>query len=426
MTTMEKATPTTETPNPPASGRPESGWWSRVFALLSSQKLAVVLLVLLAMLTFLGTLAQKDQGLYFVQKEYFESWYVLPRLFGFLVLPLPGAVPVLTLLFVNLVVGGFVRVRWSMRNIGILITHCGIALLLLAGLVKIAMSDAGHLSLYEGATGSRIVSPHDWELALMRRDGDDIVERVVPADLIADAVDTRVRIPGDGLPFSVEVHHFSEHCRPTRKGPMFEAPAPVVDGVFLGSGPRFIWDASDREMQLPGCYVTAVDHETGETHQGILWADDRLGGGRPHMPFTFESGGQTWGLELRHKTWNAPFSIRLDQFKKTDHPGTMNPRDYSSWVTVLEPGSEPRPVHIYMNEPLRKDGLIFFQSNWGPQPPRQGPPWYSVFEVARNPSDQWPLWASLVILAGLLIHFGRMLFTHIGRENRRRAQEVVT
>ena len=393
-------------------------------AFLSSMKLSVVLLVLLAILTFLGTLAQKDQGLYFVQKEYFESWFVFPRLFGFLVLPLPGAVPVLALLFLNLLVGGLVRLRWSARNFGILVTHCGIALLLLSGFVKLSMSDAGHMFLYEGETGSRIISPHDWELALMRQDGDEVVERVVPGDVLEAAVGgRRVRLPGEGLPFSVEVHHFLPHCRPTRVGPRFEPRAPVVDGVFLGAAPQFIWAASDREMQLPGCYVTVVDSAGGDSRQAILWADDRLGGGRDLQPFTFESGGQTWGLELRHKTWNSPFSLRLDRFKKTDHPGTMTPRDYSSWVTVLEPEKQPRPVHIYMNEPLRKDGLIFFQSNWGPQPPRSGPPWYSVFEVARNPSDQWPLWASLVILAGLVIHFGAKLLKYIGRESRRREVE---
>jgi hypothetical protein len=60
-----------------------------------------------------------------------------------------------------------------------------------------------------------------------------------------------------------------------------------------------------------------------------------------------------------------------------------------------------------MNQPLRKDGYVFFQTDWGPKPgsAMRGPPWYSVFEVAKNPSAAWPKYASYVILAGLLVHF---------------------
>ena len=45
--------------------------------ILGSMKLSVVIVVLLGLLTWLGTLAQVDKGLYEVQKDYFESWLVV-------------------------------------------------------------------------------------------------------------------------------------------------------------------------------------------------------------------------------------------------------------------------------------------------------------------------------------------------------------
>ena len=45
----------------------------QVYDWLSSMKLTVVLLVLLGLLTWLGTLEQVDHGLFNVQKKYFES-----------------------------------------------------------------------------------------------------------------------------------------------------------------------------------------------------------------------------------------------------------------------------------------------------------------------------------------------------------------
>lgn len=428
MTILERevAPPRVDAPAPVARrGEPDSPIQS-VFGLLTSMKLTVVLLVILALLTWLGTLAQVDRGIYYVQKEYFESWYVLPRLpwLG-IVLPLPGAVPVLALLFLNLVVGGLARMRWSIRNAGILITHLGIAFLLVAGFVKMEMSYAGHLSLYESETGNAIRSLHDWELALLRQDGDQVVERTVSGDVIEGATHgQRVRVPGEGLPFTLEVHHFFEHCMPMRKGPQFAATAPLVDNVFLAADPRFLMSAKDREQKLAGCYVTVLPKDGSREVQGILWAADMLTATAPkHQPFTFEMGGQTWGVELRHKVWNLPFDVRLDKFQKTDHPGTSMPRDFSSWVTVFEEERTPREAHIYMNEPLRKDGYVFYQTSWGPQQ-GGGPPWYSVFEVASNPSDQWPKYACFVIGIGLLIHFLVKLLRFISRESQRRVREA--
>jgi len=70
---------------------------------------------------------------------------------------------------------------------------------------------------------------------------------------------------------------------------------------------------------------------------------------------------------------------------------------------------------------LRRDGYVLFQSGWGPQGPGGqplGPPWYSVFEVAANPSDTWPKIACWVIAGGLLIHFAMKLWRFLSSSTR--------
>jgi hypothetical protein len=395
--------------------------WRRAVELFASMKLTVVLLLCFGVLTFAGTLAQKDLGLFVAQRDFFESFYVVwdtgialgsDRV---LKVPLPGGYLLMLVLFANIVVGGLVRLRWRWRNAGILVTHLGIALLLLAGWVKLHFSIAGHVALFEGRQTASMVSFHDFELALVRRDGDRIVERTVPAADLAGARNRgTVTIADAALPFTIEVSHWLDNCRPQPKGPMFDVDVPVVDDgqgglLYLHELPL----QEERERNVSGCYVT-VRPRGGEAQRSLLWGFDRRPWDDVQRPFTFEVQGQQWGLDLRRVTWDLPFTVRLDRFQKTDHPGTVSPRDYSSWISVLEPGGGERPVHIYMNHPLRRDGLVFYQTNWGPQVPRGmppgGPPWYSVFEVARNPSDAWPKYASYVILAGLLLHFvGKLL-----------------
>ena len=49
---------------------------------------------------------------------------------------------------------------------------------------------------------------------------------------------------------------------------------------------------------------------------------------------------------------------------------------------------------------------------------RPGERMFSVFAVVRNPSDQWPLYACIVIAAGMLMHFGRKLLRYVRSEVR--------
>lgn len=411
---------------PPQPQEPASPGRAIVQA-LGSMKLTVVVLLLLALLTLLGTFAQQDQGLFYVVRDYFTSLYVLHDT-GIHIgsrtirIPLPGAYPLLALLTVNLIVGGLLRMKWQLRNAGILITHAGMLLLLFAGFVKMHWSYSGHVSLREGETSQTIVSFHDYELALIRSDGEQFFERTVPESALQGARNGTVVLRGEGLPFEVRVHHWLDNCRPTPKGPMFDAPTPVVgDGAGPGVFLRPMEPHMEREANQPGCYVTVVENDGGTTHEGILYGLEL----RPHdhvrYPFTFEVGGTTWGLDLRRVVWDLPFAVRLDRFQKEDHPGTMTPRDFSSFVTVQEPGGAERKVHIFMNQPLRKDGYVFFQTNWGPQPGSgmRGPPFWSVFEVADNPSDAWPKYASYVILIGLLWHFVQKLLRHLRSSNYR-------
>ena len=422
------------------------GAWS--LGALSSMKLAVVLLVLLGMLTWLGTLAQIEDGLWKAQRDYFESWFLVADLElswwgrpvlpddqgrGFVLrIPMPGAYPVMGLLFVNLLVGGMLRMRWQMRNIGVLVIHVGIALLLLAGFVKMEFSYSGGLALFEDPAGSRrdparlyqsstFVSFHDYELALLRTQGDTVEERVVAeADLLA-ATDGIVTLRADDLPFTVEVSHWMERCRPMAKGPMFEAAAPVVDdgeggpGVFLSE----LEPLPERGANTAGAYVTVIS-AAGERLQGIVYGSEMRPYQKQRFPFTFEIDGQRWGLDLRRVVYDLPFDVRLKRFVKRDHPGTLTAADYRSFVEI--PEESDREVQIYMNTPLRKDGFVMYQTSWGPQVggrPDGGPPFYSVFEIAENPSDKWPEYSCWVIALGLLIHFTVKLSKFLGSSTRR-------
>ena len=378
-----------------------------VFALLSSLELAVVLVVYLGILTWLGTLAQVELGLFRTQQIYFEGWFV-PILGG--LLRIPGAYPVMALMCINLLLGGIARMRWNWRNAGILVTHLGIAMLFLQGFVKMHYSTSGHLTLYEKQQGASFVSFHDWEIALYEQKGDTVRERVVPAAAFKQAVGVVPAVVGaPDLPFAVEIRHFHENTTPLPKGPMVQTTMPVVNGVFLQVDAQ----APERERNIAGCYATIRGTASNQVlAEAVLWGLSR---DQRRQPFTFEVDGTRWGIDLRRVTQDLPFSVKLDRFVRVTYPGTELPKEFSSYVTVRDEDGNTESSHIYMNAPLRKDGFVLYQASWGPE--RGGPPYFSQFEVARNPSDRWSIVACAVIGIGMTVHFLRKLLNYIRSEN---------
>lgn len=410
---------------------------------LGSMKLSVWLVLLLAVLTWLGTLAQSTRSTYDVQREYFESWFVIAELpLSFwgkalfltdqgqpwaLRIPLPGAYPVMALLFVNLIVGGLLRMKWNARNTGILITHFGIAFLLVAGFVKLHYSYAGALSLFETPKdpsqvldrrvyqSSRFVSFHDFELALLVDKGDTIEERVIPeAQLWGARGDGSVTLRAEGLPFTVQVSHWIDNSQVLPKGPMVRTTMPVVDGAFLQPVTPQPGVQPKSEGEFAGCYVKVFEGGSVAA-EGIVYGMPRMPMDKARYPFTFKIKDQRYGLDLRHVVYDLPFAMRLDKFQKLDHPGTMSPRDFRSFVSVLG-GAADQSAEVFMNNPLRKDGYVIYQTSWGPSV--GGPPFFSVFEVSYNPSDIWPAVACIVIWIGLTVHFLLKLFRFLHSSTR--------
>ena len=139
----------------------------KVIQFLAGFKFASILLLLLALLTFFGTLEQVDYGLHLTIHKYFtwKNFIVRPDLDinGKVVPipPLPGAYWVSALLFINMLLGGIIKLRKNWKKAGIFLSHLGILLLLLGGFVTHHYSRRGNMALYEGETSNVAQAYHD-------------------------------------------------------------------------------------------------------------------------------------------------------------------------------------------------------------------------------------------------------------------------
>ena len=87
------------------------------------------------------------------------------------------------------------------------------------------------------------------------------------------------------------------------------------------------------------------------------------------------------------------------------YQGTDIPKDYRSRVLVENTATgEKRETEIYMNQPLRYEGLTFFQSQMG-QDQRNEQIKTSGLQVVKNPSWLTPYLGCLVVGLGMLWQF---------------------
>ncbi len=405
----------------PAPSKPVS-LVERFINFLSSFGLAAVLLILLLILTWMGTLQQQYDTIYEVQERYFRSAFLVHYVGGKYPIPLVGGYVLLPLLALNLFFGGLMRMRKGASTLGVFVIHIGIVILFAGSFVEDMLSTKGAMQVWEPRPGDTrdtagsFQSYEEWEVAVIRPDADgSTTEFVIPhGEFDGLGEDDEARCYSAELPFDVFLGDYMENSKLSRN--------PVA---AQGESPYILerQDAVTKEQKdagrgnAAGLRVRLVEKASGKVHRGVLW------GGRGDT-FRTTLAGQPWGVTIRKRSWDLPFTIHLTKFIHEVHPGTGMPRRYSSYVTMTpDPGSSAseRDVHITMNEPLREDKYTLYQSGWGPQMGAPGRRMHSVFAVVRNPSDQVPLYACIVIGFGLLIHFGRKLVLYLKAEARKRA-----
>lgn len=111
------------------------------------------------------------------------------------------------------------------------------------------------------------------------------------------------------------------------------------------------------------------------------------------------------GSELQMLIWpemfKLPFTITLDRFKMDTNPGTNDPASYESFVNLDENG-ELSQAHVFMNNPLKRAGLTFYQSSYFQLEDGQ---YGSVFSVNKDPGRALKYGGSFLLVIGCILHY---------------------
>jgi len=380
-----------------------------LFQFFSSLKLTVVLLSFSMVLIFFGTLDQVQYGIWHTQKLYFESFLVVwaypeqapgYEFLSWLHIPMPGGYLLGGLLFVNLIAAHVTRFKLSWKKSGIFLVHFGLILLLVSELLTDILAVESQMPVDEGGTANYSQAFRANELVFIDRSHPEY-DRVhsIPATLLkpgkeVDVPDTDLRIR------TISYYPNAQIGRATNGAPV-DTPANRGAAVRMGIVVTPMAETyAEGDINTATAFVEVLE---GERSLGIWLVSNVIDERFP--PQMVEAGDQAWEIALRFTRHYYPFEIELIDFSHDKYPGTDIPFNFSSEVMVRHQDStKNQKALIYMNHPLRYEGLTFYQASFANQDTT------SIFQVVRNPGWLLPYVAVLLMGLGMCVQFGMHFF----------------
>lgn len=162
---------------------------------------------------------------------------------------------------------------------------------------------------------------------------------------------------------------------------------------FSGSLPQFIYHPGEPNKDEKFNQMAArirLTLPTGESKEA--WFSDR-----ETQNITLNSLALT-GF-IGRKSMPLPFSLTLEKFKMDKIPGTNDPASFESFVNVSD---QKELAHIYMNNPLKKGNLTFYQSSYFQD---EGGEFQSVLSMNKDPGRWVKYLGSLFLILSLILHY---------------------
>jgi hypothetical protein len=368
---------------------------------LTSLKLTVFCLGCAMILVFLGTLDQVNIGVYEAENRYFKSFflYFTPPGTTLKIPWFPSGYLVGGLLLVNLIAAHLARFKFSWKKAGILVLHSGVILLLLGQLFTSLFQVESQMRLDQGETKNYSLSYYHDELAVIDTsapDSDQVIS--IPDSQLAKG--HKIGLPVDSL--EVGINEFFPNSALFRPDQL-----PSSNYPHLQIGPMAVSVERERtykenERNMPTAAVSVL-------RDGKPFGSWSLAAGFPR-PVSFQAGGKSYQIVLRPKRFYEPFAIQLVQFSHDRYAGTEIPKNFSSRIRLLDPSRhEDRETLIYMNHPLRYQGMTFYQSGFDNNDTT------TILQVVKNPSWLIPYISCTLIAFGMVLQFGMHLTSFVRR-----------
>ena len=355
---------------------------NRIIKFLSSPKIFVFGIAWMIVLVIIGTLAQRNIGLYQAQQIFFSSWIAWIKF-----IPIPSGRLLMLIISINLLFY-FVRPNiFKFPKLGITITHLGALLLLLGGGITAYYSQEGRMAIEEGKINNYFEDYYQKEFIVVDISNPEydvyttFNEKILFNQNILSSKTT--------LPFKFEILRFFKNCEPIRRDYL-------GDKETHGFAKNFYLEKleieKEYERNIAGIVINVSCPDSLNNGLYIVFQGQSI-----QQSITYNE--KEFYFKIRNSRTYMPFEIELIEFEKKLYPNTEIPKSFSSDINVIEDGI-PRHVLIKMNEPFRHRGYTFYQSSFLEGNISD----ISVLAVVKNYGRLFPYISCIIMCIGILLH----------------------
>ena len=341
---------------------------------LAQPDIMFYLLPWLMILVVIGTIAQKEMGLYQAEKTFFSSWIIWWGL-----LPLPGGLTTLSVIFVNLCAKFIFKSKWSWRGSGTVIAHFGILLLFIGAIFTSISTKEGFLLIPEGRSSNKVLDYYKRTFYIYKND--DLIQNISLNALENNDFEIAP------LPFKIKILDTCENCSFLETQPGQTKRIGLAEKITLKDAPL----QKSKEANLSGVTFSV----TGTDRQDGVYISAEAA---PH-PVNITIDKDIYRLQFQKEEAALPFTFTLNDFSRGVHPGTEIPSHFYSDLTIQD-GNDRWETRIRMNEPLRYKGYTFFQSSFAQTPIGEA----TILAVVKNDGWLFPYISTIIVTFGLMLH----------------------
>jgi ABC-type transport system involved in cytochrome c biogenesis permease subunit len=306
------------------------------------------------------------------------------------------------------------------KRAGIVLLHSGIALLMLSELYTAEQAVESQMRIAQGQTVSYAEDMRTSELAITDlSDSKSDQVTVVPRSLLVEAAKSKQPIELPNLPFTIRLVEYFPNALARLRQPGEEAVATAGQGQLrtLEARPQSTGVAQEQSFDIPAAYLELVSTKDQKSH-GVYMVS-------PLLPRTdlVTQDGVDYELALRFKRVPKDYTVTLEKFTFDRYEGSETPKNFESLVRFKDPRHNVDvTVPIWMNNPLRYAGDTLYQADWDRETETG-----TVLQVVTNSGWMIPYVSCMIVLAGMLVHFGQAIVRFLSRredEARRAAVEL--
>ncbi|MEM9588262.1 MAG: cytochrome c biogenesis protein CcsA, partial [Planctomycetota bacterium] len=314
---------------------------------------------------------------------------------------------------------------------GNVLLHLGVGLLMVG---QFAFGDRQleqRLTLVEGQSTNTFVNLDESEVTFIQTEGDLEHVIAIPDQRLIAAVQSGQVIQDEELPVDVKVLKYFPNSR-LQDAKEAKEPNPATEGIGKelvavemekGSG------AKAGVADVAAAYIELLGKNSTES-LGTYLVSQRIsdyellsmeGSLKNHFD-EIQVDDQSYQLGMRLHREVKPYWVKLDDVQRTNYSGTSTPRDYSSFIRIIdsEVGVD-RKQRVWMNNPMRYRGETFYQSSYDVLPNGKE---LTGLQVVRNAGWLIPYLACSITGLGMLVHFWGTLTRFVRRREREDRKEL--